>query len=284
MSEDDRSASPAYVSEAAPPPLAAFAGVLRERGAAKRLRADPKAFFAERYGLSERDLDSLSGLDPARLLVYRDMVHSRLRRVIRDWLPRTLRRVSKSTFRSAFVAFMDERAPRTRYFRCVPAEFAEFAAPRWRAAPDVPDYVVELMRHEILLEDLRSAPLGGEPVTGNPMALDRPMRVDGTAHVLRYAHAVHELPKDPEDETVPARRDCQLLVYRDRASHRVRLIDLTDRAAAVVERLIAGESVQAALTGACAQLGQALDDEFLAAMVPFLADLEDREVLLGAEP
>ncbi len=273
----------AYASDAAPPPLAAFAGMLRERGAATQLRADVRAFFAERYDLSPRDLDSLGQLDPARLLVYRDMVHSRLRRVIRDWLPRTLRRVSKSSFRITFAAFMEARAPRTRYLRCVPAEFAEFAAPRWQGDPEAPDYIVDLMHHEILLEDLRFAPLGGEPMTGNPMALDRPMRVDSSAQVVRYAFAVHELPQDPDDDTAPARRDTRLLAYRDRASHRVRLLDLTDRAAAVVERLIAGEPVQAALTGACAQLGQALDDEFLAAMVPFLADLEDREVLLGAE-
>jgi hypothetical protein len=80
----------------------------------------------------------------------------------------------------------------------------------------------------------------------------------------------------------PAHEATAILAYRDRESLRVRLLELTPRAAAVCARLLAGETLQAALAGACEELGEALGDEFLAAMASFFADLGERGVLLGA--
>ncbi|MCA9663532.1 MAG: putative DNA-binding domain-containing protein, partial [Myxococcales bacterium] len=221
----------------------AFAAALRERAAGQAIRRDLAGFYAA-HGLEGAALAAMVERGPERLRMYRTMVQARLRRVIREWLPRTVQRVNKALFRQTFAAFMEERAPRTRYLRCVPAEFALFAAPRWRARDDVPAYLVDFMRHELIAEDLRIAPVGGELLTGHPMALDRPMRADSSASVLRYDHAVHLLAKNEEDDAVPEARECWVLAYRDRASHRVRFLELTQRAAAVVRRLLAGEPVQ----------------------------------------
>jgi hypothetical protein len=117
---------------------------------------------------------------------------------------------------------------------------------------------------------------GGEPGSDVPLAIDLPVQLDGSVRLRRYDFAVQR-GDDP-----PAREPTAILAYRDRESLRVRLLELTPRAAAVCARLLAGETLQAALTGACADLGETMDDEFLAAMASFLADLGERGVLLGA--
>lgn len=259
--------------------LAAFAAVLREPDAPARVRADIRGFLAER-GLSDGDLESMAGVDRERLLAYRDMVRGRLRRAIREWVPELVECLGKRRFLADFDRFMSEEAPRSRYLREVPGEFVVWGAPRWAADDTLPGFVPELARFALLKEDLRVLDAGGEPLTGVPMALDMGMRVEGTARVVHYRHAVHALGEDK----IPEARDTWLLLYRDRKTHRVRIRALTQRAASVMHRLMAGMGVQESLTGACEDAGQALDDAFLQDMVLLLADLTEREVLLGAVP
>jgi hypothetical protein len=259
-----------------------MAALIREPDAAARVRDASASEFFEGRGLSARDLEHFRAIDRKRLLVYRAMVHGRLRKVIQEWIPRTIKHLGVARFRADFTRFMTEEAPRTRYFRCVPAEFVRFALPRWRADASVPKYLQDLVRHELLHEDLRFEPCGGEPLTGHLMALDRPMRVDGTVRLLEYDYAVHDLLANSTDDE-PAHEPTRLLAYRDRATHRVRYLILSARATAVLRHLLVGATVQAALTSASQELQLTLDDDFLSEMGPLLADLEGREVLLGAE-
>ncbi|MCY1011821.1 hypothetical protein OV079_40960 [Nannocystis pusilla] len=104
------------------------------------------------------------------------------------------------------------------------------------------------------------------------------MQFDGTVRLHRYAWAVHQAT----ETEAPAAEATALLLYRDRKDHQVKVLELTPRAAAVTTRLLAGEPLQAALMHACAELGTPLDDEFLAAMAGYFADLAERGALLGA--
>jgi hypothetical protein len=89
------------------------------------------------------------------------------------------------------------------------------------------------------------------------------------------------LGSDPDEE--PASERTQLLAYRDRASHRVRYLQLVPFAAATIEHLMRSQPLQDALREAAVDLGEALDDDKLASAAELLADLVERGVVLGAE-
>lgn len=255
-------------------PLRAFCAAMCDAAAPEQVTADLPGFLAG-HGVTPADQQAIAA-HARRLLLYRKMVHSRLRGVVEDFLPRTAEHLGKPRLRAELAAFMAEQAPHTVYFREIPGEFLAWAVPRWRADPDLPAFLVDLARHEWLDGEVSHSVGGGEPASGLPLAIDRPVQLDGSVQLRRYDFAVQR-PEDP-----PARETTAILAYRDRESLRVRLLELTARAAAVCDHLLAGEPLQAALAGACADLGEALDDEFLAAMAGFLADLGERGVLLGA--
>jgi uncharacterized protein len=268
------------------PTMRAFAAAMCDLDAPDRINADLPAYLAA-HGVAPDD-QALLAQHRARLLVYRAMVHSRLRGVIEEYLPRTAAILGKPRMRSEVAAFMAEQAPHTVYFRGVPGEFLAWAAPRWRADPALPPFLVDLASHEWLDGEVANTPAGGEPASDLPLALDRPVQLDGSARLRRYAFAVHR-PPDPDAnagssgaEDRPAADASAILAYRDRETLRVRLLELTPRAAALCARLLAGEALQAALAGACTDVGETMHDEYLAAMAAFLADLGERGVLLGA--
>ena len=156
-------------------------------------------------------------------------------------------------------------------------------SPRWLEDPEVPDYLVDLARHELLEYDIRNDHRGGEPPTGLDLALDKPLRFDGAARLMRYAYAVHKLSADLEDREPPTEVSTRLLVYRD-ADAKVRYLELTPLAFAVLVQLMEShQPVAQGLRTACEALGEPLDDERLSIAATLLADLAERGVLLGAE-
>ena len=255
-------------------PLRAFCAAMCDAAAPAQVVADLPGFLAD-HGVAPADQAAFAGHGP-RLLMYRKMVHNRLRGVVEDFLPRTAEQLGKARMRAELAAFMAERAPRSVYFREVPGEFLDWAVPRWRADPDLAPFLVDLARHEWLDGEVSNALGGGESASGLPLAIDRPVQLDGSVQLRRYDFAVQR----GEDSFAP--ETTTILAYRDRESLRVRLLELTPRAAAVCARLLAGETLQTALADACVDLGETLDDEFLAAMANFFADLGERGVLLGA--
>ena len=295
MSPDPKASSEAV-------PLRAFAAAMCELDAPTRIAADLPGWL-EAHGVAPEDREVLAQ-HRARLLIYRTMVHSRLRGVVEEYLPRTAAVLGKLRLRGEIAAFVAEQAPRTVYFRDIPGEFLAWAAPRWRDEPGLPPYLADLATHEWLNGEVANDPVGGEPASDLPLALERPVQLDGSTRLRRYAFAVQLAPgahdtsvkpsepikpiKPSEPVTPidppgpPAAVPTAILAYRDRETLRVRLLELTPRAAALCARLLAGEALQAALTGACADIGEPMTDEFLASMAGFLADLGERGVLLGA--
>lgn len=255
--------------------LRAFSAALCELDAPTRIAADLPGYLAE-LGMSQDDRELLAQHSD-RLLVYRTMVHSRLRGVVEEYLPRAAAVLGKPRLRGEIAAFMAEQAPRTVFFRDIPGEFLAWAAPRWRTDPGLPPYLADLATHEWLDGEIANTPAGGEPASDLPLDLGCPVQLDGSACLRRYDHAVHRPAEDP-----PAAEPTTILAYRDRDTLRVRLLELTPRAAALCDHLLAGATLQAALTHACAAVGEPLSDEFLASMAGFLADLGERGVLLGA--
>ncbi len=176
----------------------AFTAAIRERGVDRALKDDLAGFYRD-HGLEGETLDLMVERGPRRLRMYRTMVQGRLRRVLRELLPRTIARLGKARFLADFADFFAEAGSHTVILRGVAAEFAGFCRERWAEADDVPDFLSDLASHELLSLEVRNAVGGREPTTGLPLALDRPLRVDGTARLRRYGYAVHQRPLAPHD-------------------------------------------------------------------------------------
>jgi hypothetical protein len=244
------------------------------------IAADLRAFLAA-HGVPEEDV-AAAVAQPGRFAVYRALVRNGIASVVLRVLPRTRARLNASAggrFDADLAAFVAEVGPRTHRLRDVPAELLAWAEPRWRADPGVPGYVADLARHELAGFEIGAAPSADvEAGPGAPVALDRPLRFAAAVQLLRYAWAVHELDEDGDDEVAPAepaRRDVALLGYRD-AGHAVQWLELTPRAAAILERLLAGQTLGAAVAQAGAP-ASVLED-----VARLLADLAERGVILGA--
>lgn len=257
--------------------IRAFAAGLIEADAPAAIAADVAGFFAG-HGVPAEAAAGLPSLAAERLLIYRKMVHGRLRDLFAEFLPKSAARLGRARLQAETARFIAEVAPRTPYFRAITGEFVAWAGQRWPADPGLPPYLADLAAYEWANAEVGDLPAGGEAASGNPLALDRPVQLDGTTTLRRYAWAVHRASEAGDLDAEPT----ALLLYRDRAELRVRVLELTPRAAAVCAHLLVGATLQAALTGACAELDQPMDDEFLAAMATFFADLADRGVLLGA--
>ena len=258
--------------------IRAFAANLIELDAPEAVKADVRGFFARR-GVPAEVAAGLPELAAERLAIYRVMVHARLRDAVADFLPKTVARLGRPRLRGEIAQFMAEAAPKAPQFWRLTGEFLAWAQPRWAVDASLPDYLLDLALYEWADAEVGNDPAGGEAASGEPLALDRPVQLDGTVRLRRYRFAVHQA----SETEAPAASPTALLLYRDRNEHQVRVLELTPRAAAVTARLLAGEPLQAALTGACAELEVALDDEFLAAMAGYFADLAERGALLGAK-
>ncbi|MFO0635429.1 MAG: putative DNA-binding domain-containing protein [Nannocystaceae bacterium] len=277
-----REHTPEHDTDAArEPTMAALAAAIREVEAPAAVRQDAVAFL-QRHGVTGRDADALLYKGAERFLIYRTLVHNRLRAATREFIPRAVARRGVEAFGHDFAQFMAAHASHSPYLRDVPGEFVAWVLPRWQRDASVPAYLGDLARHELLEGEVRNDPHGGESPTGRPFALEATLVFDGTARLMHYRWAVHKLPYATDDTTVPDEVETALLVFRD-AHAKVRYLELTRWAAAIVEQLLEHERcVRDALQQAAAGMGEPLDDDKLAKAATLFGELSDYGVLLGA--
>jgi hypothetical protein len=241
--------------------------------------ADLGAFLAAN-GVAAEDAAAILA-SPPRLALYRRLVRNNLTGVTEKMLARTRARMNEGAagaFDASFAAFLDEAGPRTHFLRDVPSEFLAWALPRWE---DLPPWLSDLARHELVEFQVAAAETPSEAPPVTEVALERPLVFAEPLRLMRYAFAVHELPADTADRTEPAARATALLVYRER-EHAVRFLELTPLAAELTERLLAGAPLGEAIRDAGAALGAPVTDAVLADVARLLADYGQRGVLLGA--
>lgn len=227
------------------------------------------------HGVPEADVAALLA-SPRRLGLYRRLVRANVAGVIEAMLPKTRARIDAAApgvFDATIEAFLDEVGPRTPHLRDVPSELVAFAAPRWKTDPRLPLFIGDHAELELVDFVVAVAPRPAPPPPLAEVSADRPLVFADPKRLVRLSWSVHE------DAIVE--RDVALLVYRD-AEHRTRYLDLTPLAAAILERLLAGDALGAAMTAACRDRGAALDESVLAGAARLLADLGERGVLLGA--
>jgi hypothetical protein len=236
--------------------------------------------FLEERGVSAEDAAAIAAA-PSRLGVYRSLVRNGLSNVVARVLPRTRARFDAARpgrFAADFAAFVDEVGPRTHYLRDVPAELVAWAQPRWRADPSVPAYLPDFAAFELAgfavgaaIDLPKDAPL--QEVTP-----DRALVLHPSTVTLHLGWAVHELAHAPDARDEPEAREVALLGHRD-AEHAVRWLELTPLAAAIVDRLLAGEPLRSAVARAHELQRAGYDANAVAGL---LSDLGERGVVVGA--
>jgi uncharacterized protein len=233
--------------------------------------------LAERHGL---DAEARAALEAEleHWLVYRTLVRNTLKNALALAVPRTMARLGP-VFDESFDRFLAERGPRTHYLRDVTSELLDFVAPLWRADPRVPPWSLDLARHEALEIVVASLADPPAPHALGELAVERGLRFIEAARVVRYDYAVHRLSADESDRSAPARATTTLFVYRD-GEHDVRYLELTPLAADLLDALLAGESLEAALLTACARNAEQ-PARALPSVAELLADLAARGALLG---
>ena len=255
--------------------------VIRNRELRDRLEADPEAVLRE-LELPAADRELLLQASIPRLLAYHDMANNRLFRTVRTFIGGAATRLGEARLRADMRQWLIETGPHTPYLRDVPDEFLAWARPRWEADSALAPWIPELAAHQVMIRTLRNAPLRVAPASETKIDLERAITCNATARLLRYRWAVHRLPAKlpPDLEPKPLGGGHAVLGFRD-LEGRPRFVDLEPRAALLVERLLAGQTLREALFGACEALGEALDDAILSATALTLADLSERHILLG---
>jgi hypothetical protein len=234
-------------------------------------------------GVTADDAAALAAYGEKRLLVYRRHIRRTLAHAVRLEIPRTAARLGDA-FEPWVHAWVEEEGPRSRYFRDVAFEFTAWAAPRWANDTCLPSYLADLARHELTSFEVAAAEAQEAPVDGgtdgDDIGLDRGVRFDGSVTLRRYDHAVHRLSEALDATDVPPREPTALLAYRD-CEHEVRFLELTPLAAEILERLIRGDALGAAVEHACATLGSPLDGAVTTSTAALLTDLAHRGALLS---
>jgi hypothetical protein len=217
----------------------------------------------------------------SRLTIYRELVRGRLRDAVLLAVPRMAARLGP-LFDELFERYLAERGPRSHYLRDVTTEFLDFAEPLAAADARVPPWAMELGRHEALDVLIGSLEEAREPKALGELDPDRGLEFSETARVVRYEFTVHRLSADTNDRSAPERSPTALFVYRS-ATGDVRYLETTPLAAAILERLLAGETLRLALEGAAQSVGVPLDATALEGTAALLSDLAGRGAVLGAK-
>lgn len=264
---------------------AVFGQLVRDGSLRERLRADPSATLAE-LGLDEQQRAGMLAAGDKRLLVYHEMVHARLVKTIRSFIAGASERIGDDRLRAEVREWIAVPGPKTRYLRSIPAEFLAWVRPRWDADESLPPWIAEYCDHVVAVRTIRNDPRSVGQQTDVKLELERPVICNPTTRVYRYRWAVHRLPTPllpaAEPEPLgPPEGGHALIGFRHPQDEQPHFFDIKPRSAHMLERLLAGESLRDALFGACEAMGETLDDEILSVTAVTLADLIDRQVLLG---
>lgn len=240
---------------------------------------EPRRLVAwlEQRGVSSPDAQAIAETELTGLLTYRELVRQTLRGAVERAIPRSMARLG-DTFDVFFERFLAEQGPRTNYLRDVTRELLGFIDGSDRAG--LPGYWLDLARHESLHIEVAAAPAATRGRPGAALDLEAGLGFSESVRLCQYDYAVHELPDDLADRTLPVREPTHILAYRD-AEHDVRYLALSAFAATLLRGLLAGKSLGESLLGASREHGVPLDEANLNATAALLANLSDRGVLTG---
>lgn len=259
----------------------AFGKMVRDGSLRQPLRTEPDATLAN-LGLDERERASMLGVGQKRLLVYSEMVHSRLLKTIRSFMEGAEEQFDTRRLSDQVREWITTVGPKSRYLRDVAAEFVAWVRPRWEADESLPPWMAEYCDHVIAVRTIRNDPRPCGSPTETKLELERPVTCNETTRLYHYRWAVHRLPTPYSVDSEPTSLDGAVVVgFRHPDDDQPHFFVLEARAAQLLARLLAGQTLRDALFGACEAMGETLDDAILSATAMTLADLADRRVIHG---
>lgn len=244
-----------------------LAALCLSRDGGARFDEDPEG-FARAAGLDDADAERVAA-QRRGIAVYRTLVRNNLADTLTRALPRT-RDALGDGFDDALGDFLQRTPPRSRYLREVPGEFVRRLADRDELAP----WLVDLARFE--WAEFDAAHEGAEASPGEPMRLERRVRLHPSVHVLSLGWRAHDPSADPAQRT-----RCHLLVHRAEDDDVV-VEEITPATRALLSALRDGDTLGEALRGALAEVPPGEQPAALAAAVACVEALETRGVLRGA--
>jgi hypothetical protein len=220
-------------------------------------------------------------MDPARALVYRDLVFANLSSLLSGTFPVLVKILGDEHWRSLVRIFLRDYRARTPKFGEIAQEFVEFLAAGPQALSDGPwpPFMVELAHYEWVEMALQQS--DAELLVGGDAALllDRPLRVSPLAWPLAYAWPVQRVGPDYQPDVAPAQPT--LLLVRRAEDWSVRFSELSPLAWRLLLRI--GEFPELTgreqLQGLAIEAGAVRASEFLEGGVVLLRQMHGEGVV-----
>jgi hypothetical protein len=225
---------------------------------------------------ADRWIAELGG-SPTGWRLYRSLVRARVRRVVRDALPRSTEALGPVRLRGALASWLSEAPPQTPLLRELPLLFAAHLGETLRrdADPAVAwlGDLLELERTAWLVRDLPVADVAPDTV----LSFDEPPRLAPAMRILSLRHAVHR------EALPPAATPTTLCVLR--AGGNVRVLALDDVGAALLRELEGGNvSIADASRRAASRLRIPVDATLAERLGGIVASWLDVGLLVHASP
>lgn len=222
--------------------------------------------------------DDVALLGGEAILLYRELVRSRIRDLVGIALPRTERTIGRSAATALVDGFLADAPPRSRYFREVIPAFVAYALPQLRADGSAPAHAADVLALESTRWELgwRDGAIDGPVV---PFELERVPVVHPTLRLLALGHAVH---RDGAGEAPPERGTFWVCVHR-RPDHLVETRTLDATSARLVRAWSRAD--RTAIDGVREVLREEqreADPAFVERMGALLSGLLERGALLGS--
>lgn len=217
-----------------------------------------------------------AGGDAQRWRDYRAMVRSRLRRAVREALPRTAEALGRQRLNAACSAFLAARATRSRLFRDVALEFAAWAPDA--AELDLSALELDLLAWEAAMAWTRDAP---DPPAAPEFDFDAAPVVLTAARTVALSHGVWDGDgAEALDATVT------VVIWRREPDLSLRWWKLAPLEAAWLAAWQApdGGSAMDRAVSAAQALGAPIDEAFVDAIATFAAAALERGLVIGSSP
>jgi hypothetical protein len=223
-----------------------------------------------------------------RWLVYRRMARTRLVDAVEASFPRLVRILGERR-RAILEEWFETAPPSTPYLRAVAEEFAGFLRARPDLLEGLPPWTASLAAYEWLLLDVEynHEEEGAALHAAAELSFEAPAVLTPAHRIVRLPWAVHRVPAEAEAHATASVERFDdgraLCIYRDPATHRARVLELTAIAASILEEVSGSDrSVVESVRAVAERLGFAIDGPFVAAFSELVADLCERGIWLGS--
>ncbi|WP_308388684.1 putative DNA-binding domain-containing protein [Acidithiobacillus sp. AMEEHan] len=152
-----------------------------------------------------------AGWSPEIFALYREMVRASFAANLEDAFPQTRRHLTSEAWETLLDDFLAHGDCPSPSFHAVPGAFCEFVLGHLEDYLELPQYLPALLHWEWLT--LHLAIIENSAESGESNLAEGWMQLAPSASLQHYPFAVHQ---NTEVAQAPARRDCYLLIYRDR--------------------------------------------------------------------